>query len=81
VVNTYKPYCGVAGGAEPRQRMDVVCSLPLVPCSIGNYFKDHFGVEWPFVPHCRAIFFPRESQLLFVSERFLQARKEHCPRR
>jgi len=36
-VDTYKPYCGVAGVAGSRQRMDVVCSLPLVPFLIGNF--------------------------------------------
>jgi len=36
-VDTYRPYCGVAGGVEPRQRMDDVCSLPLVPFPVGNY--------------------------------------------
>jgi hypothetical protein len=36
-VDTNRPYCGVAGVAGSRQRMDVVCSLPLVPFLIGNF--------------------------------------------
>src|ERR1700722_222667 len=30
-VDTHRPYCGVAGVAGSRQRMDLVCSLPLIP--------------------------------------------------
>jgi hypothetical protein len=35
-VDTNRPYCGVADVAGSRQRMDVVCSLPLVPFLVGN---------------------------------------------